>query len=96
MEGSASEASTPHSSSLCSSLRLSAFRSVREPFAPYAVELCAGAFSLWCIEHVNRFDRKCEACPPGESLSDWIDRWDYEARILEVNGVLLAAPHSTP
>jgi hypothetical protein len=92
MEGSASEASTPHSSSL----RLSALRSVRKPSAPNAVELPAGAFSLFCAEYVDRFRGHRNLSPPGESLSDWIDRWDYETRILEVNGIILTAPHTAP
>jgi hypothetical protein len=92
MDKSASEASFPFRSSL----RLSAFRSVREPSAPNAVELPAGAFSLFCAEYVDRFRGHRNLSPPGESLSTWIDRWDYEARILEVNGILLAAPHTAP
>jgi hypothetical protein len=93
MGRSASEASTP----LRLSLReLPAFGSVRKPSTPDAVELRAGAFSLFCAEYVDRFRGHCNLSPPGETLSTWIDRWDYEARILEVNGILLAAPHTTP
>jgi hypothetical protein len=92
MDKSASEASFPFRSSL----RLSAFRSVRKPSAPNAVELPAGAFSLWCAQHIDRFRGHRNLSPPGESLSDWVDRWDYEARIFEVDGVMFTAPHTTP
>jgi hypothetical protein len=93
MGRSASEASTP----LRRSLRaLSAFWAVREPSAPNAVELRARLFRAFCCENIRGSRGHRNLSPPGESLSDWIDRWDYEARILEVDGILLAAPHTAP
>jgi hypothetical protein len=63
---------------------------------PPIVEIATKYFCLRCRKDVHRLHWHRHLSPPGESLSTWIDRWDYEARILEVHGVLLAAPHSTP
>jgi hypothetical protein len=92
MDKSASEASTP----LSSSLRLFAVPAVRKPSAPNFVERAARLLCGWCGQNIDTLRRHCNSSPPGESLSSWIDRWDYEARILEVNGILLAAPHTAP
>jgi hypothetical protein len=92
MGRSASEASTP----LSSSLRLSAVFAVRKPPAPDGVEVLPEYFRVRCAEYIDRFRGHRNLSPPGESLSDWIDRWDYETRILEVDGIILAAPHTTP
>jgi hypothetical protein len=92
MERSASEASTP----LRSSLRLFAVFAVRKPSAPDGMEVLAEYFRVRCSQYIDRFRGHRNLSPPGESLSDWVDRWDYEARILEVDGVILAAPHTAP
>jgi hypothetical protein len=93
MDESTRAARNPFSSSL---RKLAAFWSLRKPPAPKRVEVLATFFGSWCAEDVDCLCRHCDLCPPGESLSSWIDRWDYEARILEVDGVFVAAPHTTP
>jgi hypothetical protein len=91
MGRSASEASTPLSSSLrvlpaCSALwKLS---------APPRVERAPSGLTV--LQRIQRLSGHGQFSPPRESLSSWIDRWDYETRILEVDGVLLAAPHTAP
>jgi hypothetical protein len=97
MDESGSEATTPFWGLMSSQEPggpLSAFRSVRKPSAPNAVERALGLFHRYT--GVQRFRGHRQTSPPGESLSSLIDRWDYEARILEVDGILIAAPHSTP
>jgi hypothetical protein len=93
MGRSASAASNPFSSSL---RELAAFWSVRKPSAPDSVEIAARLFREWSAENVHGFRGHRYLSPPGESLSTWVDRWDYEARILEVDGIILTAPHTTP
>jgi hypothetical protein len=93
MGRSANEVSNPLSSSL---RELPACAAVWKLSAPPFVEHAARLLRALSGQNVRGFERHCYLSPPGESLSTWIDRWDYEARILEVNGVLLAAPHTTP
>jgi hypothetical protein len=93
MDKSASEASTP----LRTSLReLPATAAVGKLCTPPLVEHAAGLLRRWCGQNIDTLRWHRNSSPPGESLTSWIDRWDYETRILEVNGVLLAAPHTTP
>jgi hypothetical protein len=69
-----------------------AFRSIGKPITPHVVEHALALFCRWCAQNVNSFRGHRNLSPPGESFLAWYD----ETRILEVNGILLAAPHASP
>jgi hypothetical protein len=75
---------------------LPATAAVGELPAPPLVKQAARLLRAFGCEYVHGLCWHRYLSPPGESLSTWIDRWDYEARILEVDGVFVAAPHTTP
>jgi hypothetical protein len=84
------------SDGLAPSLSLPATAAVGKLSAPPLVEHAARLLRALGGEYVRGLHRHRQLSPPGESLSTWIDRWDYETRVLEVDGVFVAAPHTTP